>query len=683
MKTTITFLLTWVIFSACALSQTSLQGTVTDAKNGEPLIFSVVAIYKNDVLITGAQTNFDGFYSIKKLDTGIYDVVFSYTGYTNLRISEVVVSAGIANTLNAQLTSGINLEIVVVSSKRPLVSTKSLAYSININNQGTRNVNALASLGAGAKGKKRNKKLRIRGSRNNASNYYIDGIRVTRNETGFMRPPHHDPILHEQEGNTEDYSSITENAFKSAQHEPLSTFSIDVDKASYSNIRRFLNNNQLPQRDAVRIEEMINYFDYGYPPPKGEDPFSVNTELAASPWNEAGSLLLKIGLKGKEMDMKDAPPSNLVFLIDVSGSMSASNKLRLVKPAMQLLIEQLREQDRVAIVVYAGAAGLVLPSTAGNERDSILSAINRLQAGGSTAGAAGVKLAYQVAKENFIENGNNRVILATDGDFNVGVSSDGELVKLIEGKRKDGIFLTCLGLGMGNYKDNKLELLADKGNGNYAYIDNLLEAKKTFMTDLTGTLFTIAKDVKIQIEFNPQIVKAYRLIGYENRLLNKEDFNDDTKDAGEIGAGHTVTALYEIVPVTSNFSFPGSNVDTLKYQSVDLTEAAQSSSEIVTLKLRYKQPRGIKSKLISQSVEHRWKALVEASKDMQWAASVAGFGMLLRDSPHKGNLTFDSVMEMAIKSTGKDRHGYRNECLKMMEAAKLLYGMQMADGTNK
>ncbi len=685
MKTTITFLLAWAIFSACAISQTSLQGTLTDANTGEPIIFGTVAIYKNDVLITGTQTDFDGFYSIAKLDSGTYDVTFAYTGYSDVRIADVTIIAGKANALDAKLSSGVNLEMVVVTYTRPLVSKDETTQgrtlsSKQIRKLRTRNVKGLASMGAGASGKRRNKKAKKRGSRSSTANHYIASIPATRKSTAPFPPPGHDPSLHEQEGNTEDYASIAENAFKSPLHEPLSTFSIDVDKASYSNVRRFLNGHQLPQRDAVRIEEMINYFDYAYPQPKGEDPFSVNTELATCPWNEAGSLLLKIGLKGKEMNMRDAPPSNLVFLIDVSGSMRARNKLELVKPAMRLLIKQLRKQDRVAIVVYAGAAGLVLPSTAGNERDSILTAIKRLRAGGSTAGAAGIKLAYKVAKENFIEDGNNRVILATDGDFNVGVSSDGALVRLIENKRKDGIFLTCLGFGMGNYKDNKLELLADKGNGNYAYIDNLLEAKKTFVTDLTGTLFTIAKDVKIQIEFNPRTVKAYRLIGYENRLLNKEDFNDDTKDAGEIGAGHTVTALYEIVPTTSDFQFPGNNVDTLKYQSTDLTGAARSSSELLTLKLRYKQPRGTKSKLISRTVEHRWKAFEEASKDTKWAASVAGFGMLLRDSPHKGNLTFESVVKMARKSTGKDRHGYRNECMKMMETANLLYGMQVADG---
>ncbi len=680
MKTTITILCVMAI-AICTFGQTSLQGTVTDAESGEPIIFGTIALYKNDVLITGTETDFDGFYSITELDPGTYDVVFSYTGYQDQKVTGVIISSGKTNKLDAKISSGVNLECVVVTYSRPFVSknetTQGKVYSAEeIKNLPRRNVSGLASLGAGSKSKKRNKKLRVRGSRSNTTNYYIDGVRVSgkqlSKEDAFMRSPQHDPSIHQPQHNTEDYSGITENAYKSPLHEPLSTFSIDVDRASYSNIRRYINRNQLPPVDAVRIEEMINYFDYDYPQPNGDDPFSVNTELVTCPWNDAGSLLLKVGLKGKDLKMKDAPPNNLVFLIDVSGSMKSANKIELLKPAFQLLVDQLRPEDRVAIVVYAGAAGLVLPSTSGAQKDSIITAIKSLQAGGSTAGAAGIQLAYKIAKENLIENGNNRVILATDGDFNVGISSDGQLKRLIEEKRDDGIFLTCLGFGMGNYKDNKLETLADKGNGNYAYIDNLLEAKKSFVTDLTGTLFTIAKDVKIQIEFNPNIVKAYRLIGYENRLLNKEDFNDDTKDAGEIGAGHTVTALYEIIPHSAEFSFAGSNVDSLKYQSSAITPKAQLSGELLTLKLRYKAPKGIKSKLISTTVEHRWKSFAEATKDMQWATAIASYGMLLRNSAYKGNLTYKDLLEMATKAKGKDKNGYRSECLKLMETTEML-----------
>ena len=355
------------------------------------------------------------------------------------------------------------------------------------------------------------------------------------------------------EFNTEQYNRIYDNEFLMAKDNPLSTFSIDVDTASYSNIRRFLNNNQLPPKDAVRIEEMINYFSYDYPQPKENEPFSVTTEVAACPWNKDHQLVL-IGLQGRNVETANLPPSNLVFLLDVSGSMQDTDKLPLIKSAFRLLVDQLRPQDRVSIVVYAGSSGLVLDSTPGDQKQVILQAIDSLNAGGTTAGGEGIKLAYEIAKKNLMKDGNNRVILATDGDFNVGVSSDGDLIRMIEEKRNDGIFLTILGFGMGNYKDAKMEQLADKGNGTIAYIDNLLEAKKVFVSGLSGTLLTIAKDVKIQVEFNPTKIKAYRLIGYENRMLKKEDFNDDKKDAGEIGAGHSVTALYEIALADSRIN---------------------------------------------------------------------------------------------------------------------------------
>ncbi|MCK4825883.1 VWA domain-containing protein, partial [bacterium] len=354
----------------------------------------------------------------------------------------------------------------------------------------------------------------------------------------------------------EEYDRIYENRYLDALNNPLSTFSIDVDTASYSNIRRFIKNNQFPLKDAVGIEEMINYFSYDYLLPKKKYPFSINTEISSCPWNQAHHLV-HIGLQGKKLETKQLPPSNLVFLLDVSGSMQSPSKLPLLQTAFKLLVRELGENDRVSIVVYAGAAGLVLPSTSTRQKDKIIEAIDKLRAGGSTAGGAGIKLAYKVAEDNFIENGNNRIILATDGDFNIGISSTSALVRFVEEKRKKGIFLTTLGFGMGNYKDGRMEQLADKGNGNYYYIDNLLEAKKVFIDDMRGTLFTIAKDVKIQIEFNPAKVKAYRLIGYENRMLKKEDFADDTKDAGELGAGHTVTALYEIIPYGSKEEIPG------------------------------------------------------------------------------------------------------------------------------
>lgn len=469
--------------------------------------------------------------------------------------------------------------------------------------------------------------------------------------------------------NTEAYDPIRENIFHDVLHKPLSTFSIDVDTASYANVRRFINQGMLPPKDAVRIEELINYFSYEYPEPNGT-PFSVTYEVATCPWNTK-HLLLHVGLKGKSIPTESLPPSNLVFLIDVSGSMNSRNKLPLLKKAFSLLTEQLRAQDRVAIVVYAGAAGLVLPSTPGGQKAKVLEALERLQAGGSTAGGAGIELAYRVAKANFLESGNNRVILATDGDFNVGVSSDAAMVRLIEEKRKEGIFLTVLGFGSGNYKDSKMEKLADKGNGNYAYIDNILEAKKVLVNEIGATLLTIAKDVKIQIEFNPAKVKSYRLIGYENRLLRDEDFNDDRKDAGEIGAGHTVTALYEIVPTDSEEETTG--VDPLKYQTRN-TVSGKFENEMLTIKLRYKEPRETESKLMVYTVADKSLAIEQASANLRFSAAVAEFGMLLRDDSHRGQATFDHALHLAKGSRGKDENGYRAELVRLIETSKLLKG---------
>jgi len=465
--------------------------------------------------------------------------------------------------------------------------------------------------------------------------------------------------------NTEEYDVINENKFKGVKLNPLSTFSIDVDRASYSNVRRFLNSSQKPHKDVVRIEELINYFDYDYPQPKGDDPFSTNLEMGVCPWNK-DHYLLNIGIQGKEIEPEKIPASNLVFLLDVSGSMEAENKLPLLKKSFKILIEKLRPEDRVAIVVYAGAAGLVLPATSGKDKEKINAAFDQLSAGGSTAGGAGIELAYKIAQENFIKDGNNRVILATDGDFNVGQSSDGELVRMIEEKRKSNVFLTILGFGMGNYKDSKMEQLSNAGNGNYAYIDNILEAKKTLGKEIWGTLFTIAKDVKIQIEFNPAKVKAYRLIGYENRLLAAEDFNDDKKDAGEIGAGHTVTALYEIIPASSDEKIDG--VDELEYQDTKINK----SDNLMTLKLRYKQPDGDESKLITSRINGENIKADKLSENFRFSASVAQFGMLLRDSEFKGTATFGNTLELAKAAKGKDDDGYRAEFIKLIEVAELL-----------
>ncbi len=467
--------------------------------------------------------------------------------------------------------------------------------------------------------------------------------------------------------NTEEYDRIYENRFLKVTDKPLSTFSIDVDAASYSNMRRFLMSNSLPPKDAVRIEEMINYFTYNYKAPKNGDPFSITTEMGSCPWNEKHKLV-HIGLQGMKVETDSLPPINLVFLLDVSGSMNSPDKLPLLKMAFKMLVKNLRREDKVAIAVYAGAAGLVLPSTSGDKKGEIISALEKLQAGGSTAGGAGIQLAYKTAKENFLKDGNNRVILATDGDFNVGASSDGELVRMIEEKRNEGIFLTVLGFGTGNYKDSKMEKLADKGNGNYAYIDNLLEAKKVFVNEMGGTLLTIAKDVKIQVEFNPSRVQAYRLIGYENRKLKDEDFNDDKKDAGELGAGHSVTALYEIIPHGVKADLP--DIDELKYQSQKINSSAKTTNELLTVKFRYKSPKEDKSKLIVKTIKD--KTSKKLSQNLRFSAAVAGFGMLLRDSEFKGSLKYNNIIEMAKSAKGQDDNGYRAEFIKLVERAEVI-----------
>lgn len=474
----------------------------------------------------------------------------------------------------------------------------------------------------------------------------------------------------EPEHNTETYDRIQDNAFLAVQQNPLSTFSIDVDTASYANVRRFLTQQHtLPPPDAVRIEELINYFDYSYAPPQDDAPFAVHSEVAGCPWNREHRLV-RIGLKGKEIKLDKRPVSNLVFLIDVSGSMAQPNKLPLLIEAFKLLVNNLNENDRVAIVVYASTEGLVLPSTSGENRETILAALDRLSAGGSTNGGSGIQLAYKIAQDNFIKGGTNRVILATDGDFNVGVTDQGQLTRLIEEKAKSSVFLSVLGFGGGNYKDSTMEKLADRGNGNYAYIDTQSEARKVLVEQMSGTLITIAKDVKIQIEFNPAKVAAYRLIGYENRLLRSEDFNDDTKDAGEIGAGHTVTALYEIVPADKEVTLP--KVDALKYQQAGQLTAAASSGDLLTLKLRYKAPDGNESTPLEFPLVDKGEAYNRASADFKFAAAVAGFGMLLRHSEHKGSLTYDAVLELAGESLGPDEKKYRAEFVDLVRQAKSL-----------
>ena len=471
------------------------------------------------------------------------------------------------------------------------------------------------------------------------------------------------PILPEAVVNNEGYQGIIENPFEATANQPLSTFSIDVDTASYANTRRFLNQNMMPPRDAVRIEEMVNYFPYAYESPKPGEAFSVGVEVARCPWNDEHQLA-KIALKGRVEERKS--PSNLVFLIDVSGSMTQDNKLPLVKSSLRMLVEQMTENDRVAIVVYAGHEGLALPSTDGSRRAEILSAIDQLESSGSTNGGAGITRAYDVAVANFIKGGVNRVILATDGDFNVGVTDRGALERLIIDKAKSGVFLSVLGVGTGNVKDATMETLADKGNGNYAYLDTLQEARKVLVEQMGGTLVTIAKDVKIQVDFNAARVSRYRLIGYENRALAAKDFADDTKDAGEIGAGHTVTALYELVPANRGATEPGGS----KYAKPAAGD--QNSPDLFTVKLRYKAPDGDTSKLIEHPVANLARGFQEASADMRFAASVVGFGMLLRGSTHAGNATYGSVLEWANSARGEDPSGYRREFVDLVRKAQSL-----------
>lgn len=466
----------------------------------------------------------------------------------------------------------------------------------------------------------------------------------------------------------EEYSQFAENKFQLAKVEPLSTFSVDVDAASYSNMRRFINRGNVPDKDAIRIEELVNYFSYNYPEPTGSDPVKISAEVGNCPWNSQNRLV-KIGLKARNIAGDNLPASNFVFLIDVSGSMYGATRLDLVKSSLKLLVNNLREKDRVAIVVYAGAAGEVLPSTSGSDKQKIKEALENLTAGGSTAGGAGIQLAYKIAKKNLIKNGNNRIILCTDGDFNVGVSSNDGLQKLIEEERKSGVFLSILGYGMGNYKDSKMQTLAQAGNGNHAYIDNLQEANKVLVNEFGATMYTVAKDVKLQIEFNPGKVQAYRLVGYETRLLNKEDFNDDTKDAGEMGAGHTVTAFYEIIPVGVKSNLIG-NVDPLKYQKefkADL-DSYGLHSDLLTIKLRYKQPNSDTSKKIEVPLIDNNGDNV--SDDFRFASAVAMFGQLMKDSQYKGTGTYDKAIALAQKGFSSDAQGYRREFVRLMETAK-------------
>jgi len=500
-----------------------------------------------------------------------------------------------------------------------------------------------------------------------------EDVEITSNEAALMEPSANATskmILSSppQQRNAETYKEIKENSFVAVAQQPVTTFSADVDRAAYANVRRIIGYGQIPPKDAVRIEEMVNYFDYDYPAPEegSASPLRVSPELAPAPWNP-NHLLLRIGLQAKKIDLAQAPPSNIVFLIDVSGSMDEENKLPLLQSSFKLLLGQLRPDDKVAIVTYANGTKVALPSTRVKDKEKIIKVLDNLYASGGTSGGRGIQLAYEQAQKSFIKNGNNRIILATDGDFNIGINNTTDLEKFIEKQRESGIYMSVLGFGIGNYRDDMAETIADKGNGNYAYIDNITEAKKVLVNELSGTLFAVAKDVKLQLEFNPKYVKEYKLIGYENRMLANEDFTNDKKDAGEIGAGHTVTALYELVPSD------GKVAQSLRYQSQELNEKGKGN-ELGFLKIRYKDPKvkDAKSVEITESLVFNKKALKETSTDYRFAASVAEFGILLRDNSNKANATYDQVIELAEGAIGKDPEGYRKEFVRLVKSVKML-----------
>lgn len=627
MKTKIFFIGLFSIFFGFFASAASIGGSVNDNLDGSSISGASVKLYKFGIAVKTEKTDNAGLFEFKDIPGGVYSIEVTYKGYEKYEQKDIAIEDNDQHRMTIFLDSE---QLADVDEIKPLEIVEYEAEEVDWSSVSSGRANCKTSVGGS----------------------YASYAPVASND-------------YYVEHNTESYDYIEENGFKSVVNDPLSTFSIDVDRASYANVRRFINNSQMPYADAVRVEEMINYFDYDYENPNGKHPFATHLEMGDCPWNDESKLLM-IGIQGEEMDSEEIPPCNLVFLIDVSGSMNSSNKLGLLKSSFKLLVDKLRPQDRVSIVVYAGAAGCVLPSTSGKDKATILASLDKLTAGGSTAGGAGIKLAYEIAVDNFIEGGNNRVILATDGDFNVGASSDSEMERLIEKKRDLGVYLTVLGFGMGNYKDSKMEKLSNKGNGNYAYIDNIMESNKIFGQELWGTLYTIAKDVKIQIEFNPGKVKEYRLIGYENRMLNKEDFNDDKKDAGEIGSGHTVTAIYEVVLADGSES--SSVVDPLNYQ----TSTVVKSDDIMTLKIRYKNPDQDFSRLITKKVTEKDLDKKANSKNFMLAVSVAEFGMLLRDSEFKGSASYDHVLLWAKRAKGEDTYGYIAEFISLVEKTKLL-----------
>jgi len=645
----------------------NLSGKVTDSKSGEVLIFATVKVFQAGKFIQGTETDIDGNYFFSAPPVGLIDIEVQYVGYEAIMIKNFEIKPGKDHRLDFKMNIDNNIlnEVQIVAYKVPLVEIDNTSQGTTITaekirNLPTKSVDAITTTAAG-NSSSTGSEISVRDSRSNETVYFLDGVRVNGNSVPQSEISNNTP-------NTESYTKINENQFKFVTDEPLSTFALDIDRAAYSNVRRMLNYGQLPPADAVRIEEMINYFQYNYPAPKDKDIIGVTTNFTDCPWNNELKLL-HVGVQSKKMDVKKMPLSNIVFLIDVSGSMSDDNKLPLVIASCKILLEQLRPDDKVAIVTYAGQAGVALQSTKASEKAKIIAALDGLESGGSTAGAQGIITAYQIAKENFITKGNNRVILATDGDFNVGISDNQSLEKLIEEKRSTGIFLSVLGYGMGNYQDDKMQILADKGNGNHAYIDNMQEANKVLHNEFGGTMYTIAKDVKFQIEFNPATVSYYRLVGYENRMLNKEDFNNDAKDGGELGLGHQMTAIYEI-GTTASAADGILNVDPLKYQSNSNKDKNLGNlDELATIKFRYKEPDADKSKKWEQVIKNTLVSQSELNDDVRFAIAVAYGGLLLRDGQTLSSKSFAPMIDMATAAKGKDDDGYRNEFIKLMRVA--------------
>ena len=645
----------------------NLSGKVTDSKSGEVLIFATVKVFQAGKFIQRTETDIDGNYFFSAPPVGLIDIEVQYVGYEAIMIKNFEIKLGKDHRLDFKMNIDNNIlnEVQIVAYKVPLVEIDNTSQGTTITAEKirtlpTKSVDAITTTVAGVSSST-GAEISVRGSRSNETVYFLDGVRVNGNLIPQSEISNNTP-------NTESYTKINENQFKFVTDEPLSTFALDVDRAAYSNVRRMLNYGQLPPADAVRIEEMINYFQYNYPAPKDKDIIGVTTNFTDCPWNKELKLL-HVGVQSKKMDVKKMPLSNIVFLIDVSGSMSDDNKLPLVIASCKILLEQLRPDDKVAIVTYAGHAGVALQSTKASEKAKIIAALDGLESGGSTAGAQGIITAYQIAKENFITKGNNRVILATDGDFNVGISDNQSLEKLIEEKRSTGIFLSVLGYGMGNYQDDKMQILADKGNGNHAYIDNMQEANKVLHNEFGGTMYTIAKDVKFQIEFNPATVSYYRLVGYENRMLNKEDFNNDAKDGGELGLGHQMTAIYEI-GTTASAADGILSVDPLKYQSNSKKDKNLGNlDELATIKFRYKEPDADKSKKWEQVIKNTLVSQSELNDDVRFAIAVAYGGLLLRDGQTLSSKSFAPMIDMATAAKGKDDDGYRNEFIKLMRVA--------------